>query len=633
MKRSNWMAHDVFISHAHKDKSIADAICEKLESAQVRCWMAARDISASENCVETTRNAIRSSHVMVLLLSENANAAPHIERELAHAFYTGRTIIPFRLANTVPRRDFLFYLGSGRWFNASSRPAEHHLEALTASVKSLVPDRTVTSNAMLLQTRETRLNSLNSRIGALQASHYRTLGILKWVTIAAFLSLVVWLLCLAPRHAKEGVDNNFGSTSSGPGAYSDSLPQARQDTSASKTMSTFTRFGLWEPPNTGPTPLAQPVPQDTLSTTAAVQPAAATPSPQSDVYQKAAGEAERSATHHSASVKSAQENPPRTITPAKPAGLISSWESHGHRLPPPGMPPAPDRNITWRRWQQLPAYEVRIRTGDRYLGGENWAHYLGFELAATSQKVIKVSLIHLEGEMSADMELSPAAPDGVVKIVNHHMKAQKGAWGWTLQAEPPNTGPLPGPRDTPSTTAAVQFPSAPPSQQPEVNQKAAAERLAIHPSASVKPTQEDATRITAPGQPAELTSVWKSHTPPLPLPGMPPAPHYHHQQYQDPDRAITWHGWQQLQAYEMRIRTGDHYLGGENWAHYLRFELAATSQRVVKASLIHLEGETAADIEVSPSAREATAKIVNHHMTARKGAWGWTLQEIKQSGP
>jgi TIR domain len=650
MKRSNWMAHDVFISHAHKDKSIADAIREKLESSQVRCWIATRDISAGENCVEATRNAIRCSHVIVFVLSENANAAPHIERELAHAFYTGRTIIPLRLANTLPRRDFLFYLGSGRWFNASGQPAEHHLEALTASVKSLVPDRTVTSNAMLLQTpRETRLNSLNSRIGALRASHYRTLGVLKWVTIAAFLSLVVWLLCFAPRHAKEGVplvDSNFGSTSSGPGASSDSLPQARQDTSASKTMSTFTRFGLWEPPHTGPTPLAQPVPQDTLSTTAAVQPAAATPSPQSDVYQKAAGEAERSATQHSASVKSAQENPPRTITPAKPAGLISSWESHGHRLPPSGMPPAPDyerqqyqapdRNITWRSWQQLPAYEVRIRTGDRYLGGENWAHYLGFELAATSQKVIKVSLIHLEGEMSADMELSTAARDGVVKIVNHHMTTPKGAWGWTLQAEPPNTGPppmaLPGPQDTPSTTAAVQFASAPPSQQPE-KAAAEAEKLAIHPSASVKPTQEDATRITAPGQPAELTSVWESHTPPLPSPGMPPAPHYHHQQYQDPDGAITWHGWQQLQAYEMRIRTGDHYLGGENWAHYLRFELAATSQRMVKVSLIHLEGETAADIEVSPSAREATVKIVNHHMTTPKGAWGWTLQEIKQSGP
>src|SRR5215468_9859978 len=198
------MAHDVYISHARKDQEIAEAICQKLEFAEMKCCIAPRDISPGGNWTEVTRKAIRSSRAMVLVFSENANTAPHIERELAHAFYTGRTIIPFRLANTLPRRDFLFYLGSGRWFNASGQPAAHHLEALTASVKSLVPDRTVTSNGLLLQTGETRLNSLNSRIGALQASHSRPLGILKRVMIAAFLSLVVWLWWIATLHAKEG---------------------------------------------------------------------------------------------------------------------------------------------------------------------------------------------------------------------------------------------------------------------------------------------------------------------------------------------------------------------------------------------------------------------------------------------
>ena len=102
------MAHDVFISHAHKDKRIADAICEKLESAGVRCWIAGRDISAGEDWTEATRNAIGSSRVMVLVLSENANAAPHIEREIAHAFYTKRIIIPLRLTNTLPGATFFF---------------------------------------------------------------------------------------------------------------------------------------------------------------------------------------------------------------------------------------------------------------------------------------------------------------------------------------------------------------------------------------------------------------------------------------------------------------------------------------------------------------------------------------------
>lgn len=82
----------------------------------------------------------------------------------------------------------------------------------------------------------------------------------------------------------------------------------------------------------------------------------------------------------------------------------------------------------------------------------------------------------------------------------------------------------------------------------------------------------------------------------------------------------------------MRSRTGDRYLGGETWEHYLEFELAATSQKVIKVSLIHLDGETAADMELSPRGRDAIVKIVNHHMTGRKGAWRWTLQEIKQNG-
>ena len=140
------MVHDVFISHAHKDKSVADAICEKLESAGVRCWIARRDISAGEDWTEATRNAIGASRVMVLLLSENANSAPHIQREIAHAFYTRRIIIPLRLTNTLPRRDFLFYLGNVRWLDAFNAPAEQHLDALAASIKEMMPRRTVSGD-------------------------------------------------------------------------------------------------------------------------------------------------------------------------------------------------------------------------------------------------------------------------------------------------------------------------------------------------------------------------------------------------------------------------------------------------------------------------------------------------------
>src|SRR3984885_10070913 len=171
------MSHDVFISHARKDKEIADAICEKLESAELRCWIADRDISAGEDWTEVTRKAIGSSRVMVLVLSENANAAPHIEREIAHAFYIGRMIIPLRVTDTLPRRDFLFDLGNVRCFDAFSPPAEQHLEAFTASINGLVRGPTATGEIFPpgRPVRETRATHFSdSWIGALHSSHYRT---------------------------------------------------------------------------------------------------------------------------------------------------------------------------------------------------------------------------------------------------------------------------------------------------------------------------------------------------------------------------------------------------------------------------------------------------------------------------
>jgi hypothetical protein len=224
------MAHDVFISHAHKDKKIADAICQKLESAEMRCWIAPRDISAGEDWTEATRNAIGSSRVMVLVFSENANAAPHIEREIAHAFYTGRIIIPFRLAETLPRRDFLFYLGDVRWFDAFGPAPEQHLEALTARIKGLPLGPAVTSSALPSRSANKRtaaLNSLNSWKGELRTSNYRTQQIFKRVAIAASVFAGVGLLWLASRQTKHGVspeESNFGSMYSGRSTSVDSTP-------------------------------------------------------------------------------------------------------------------------------------------------------------------------------------------------------------------------------------------------------------------------------------------------------------------------------------------------------------------------------------------------------------------------
>jgi TIR domain len=251
------MERDVFISHAHKDKNIAEAICKKLESAKLRCWMTSRDISASDDRPEATRRAIASSRAMLVVLSENANAAPHIEREIAHAFYTRCTIIAFRLSNTVPRRGFLFYLDSASWFDASGPDTGQHLEALTLRVTSLVLSRSVTGNQKLPQEAIKTATPFKFRgglIGGLRSSHYRTLNILKRAAIAAFILAVLCFLWFEFRQDGELSlpANNVRSIVSRPKNSPDRSSPGTGDLPPSKAGLTFTRFGLWEPANSSP---------------------------------------------------------------------------------------------------------------------------------------------------------------------------------------------------------------------------------------------------------------------------------------------------------------------------------------------------------------------------------------------
>src|SRR5580704_13140114 len=328
-----YMAHDVFISHAHKDQRIADEICQKLESARVRCWIAERDLSAGQDWTVATRTAIETSRLMVLVLSENANAARHIEREIAHAFYTRRIIVPLRLTRTLPKRDFLFYLGNVRWIDAFDLPAEKDLEALTATINEMVHApvvrRETTPAHAALKTTGT-LNFANW-IGALQASHYQTLEILKRIAIGASLFALVWLVWVVTWQPKEGASRAYDtlrSTYPGSGASRGSAHQVLENASVSNPTYTYSRFGLWVAPSVGSAPSVQQGPQDTPSTTPGMQPTPATASQHPDVGQNTTGEAESLRVHDGASSDSMQEDLTRTVN--RRAGHLRRSRTKGH---------------------------------------------------------------------------------------------------------------------------------------------------------------------------------------------------------------------------------------------------------------------------------------------------------------
>ena len=133
------MAHDVFISYSSKDKVIADAVCARLEGRAIRCWIAPRDVQPGQPYGEEIIDAIHGSKVMVLVFSSNANASPHIPKEIERAVSHGVSIIPLRVEAVAPGKSLDYFISSVHWLDAITPPLESHLESLANTILTLLP--------------------------------------------------------------------------------------------------------------------------------------------------------------------------------------------------------------------------------------------------------------------------------------------------------------------------------------------------------------------------------------------------------------------------------------------------------------------------------------------------------------
>ncbi|OPY37025.1 MAG: TIR domain protein [Methanoregula sp. PtaU1.Bin051] len=130
--------HDVFISYAQLDKTTADAICAKLESRRIRCWIAPRDVQPSKDFPAAIIEGIEGTEIMVLVFSSHANNSPHVIRELTNAVNKGRIIIPFRVEDVVPSKSMEYLIGVPHWLDAITPPLEKHIEHLADTVEHIL---------------------------------------------------------------------------------------------------------------------------------------------------------------------------------------------------------------------------------------------------------------------------------------------------------------------------------------------------------------------------------------------------------------------------------------------------------------------------------------------------------------
>ena len=132
------MAHDVFVSYAHQDRTVANAVCATLEAHGIRCWIAPRDILPGSDWGEAIIDALQEAKAMVLVFSSGSNDSGQIKREVERAVNRGIAVVPFRIEDVLPNKTLEYFISTQHWLDALTPPLEDHLNHLAETITVLL---------------------------------------------------------------------------------------------------------------------------------------------------------------------------------------------------------------------------------------------------------------------------------------------------------------------------------------------------------------------------------------------------------------------------------------------------------------------------------------------------------------
>lgn len=104
------MKTDVFISYATADRLFADIICSRLETENLKCWIAPRDMTPGQDWSRALVDAINSASVLVVVLSSQTSRSKHVPREVDQADRNGKVIIPICVEDCELSGQLAYYL-------------------------------------------------------------------------------------------------------------------------------------------------------------------------------------------------------------------------------------------------------------------------------------------------------------------------------------------------------------------------------------------------------------------------------------------------------------------------------------------------------------------------------------------
>lgn len=104
-----------FISHASKDAALAQQLCEELERAGVRCWIAPRDIPPGQPWPESIVEGIEGCSAFVLLATTTSVVSRDVLIEVERAHRLARPIYTVMVDQPQLSREMTYYLTRLQW--------------------------------------------------------------------------------------------------------------------------------------------------------------------------------------------------------------------------------------------------------------------------------------------------------------------------------------------------------------------------------------------------------------------------------------------------------------------------------------------------------------------------------------
>jgi TolB-like protein/Flp pilus assembly protein TadD len=108
----------VFVSYASQDATVAHSVVAAMERAGLKCWIAPRDVTPGTLYADEIVRAINEAEVVVLVLSEQAVASPHVGKEIERASAKRRRIIALHTDSAPLTRAFEYFLSESQWIEA-----------------------------------------------------------------------------------------------------------------------------------------------------------------------------------------------------------------------------------------------------------------------------------------------------------------------------------------------------------------------------------------------------------------------------------------------------------------------------------------------------------------------------------